>query len=68
MEVDLLLQKKTELEKRLTSIIDVELRKFYSETGFSIESVRVTFMGAPGELTRARRVYAVAYVECNISF
>lgn len=67
MDVDELLEKKSDLERRLGNILTSELSKFRNETGFSIESVYVEQLSVQ-TMGEKRPVYITGNVSCKIAF
>jgi hypothetical protein len=67
MEVNELLEKKAELERRLGNIITSELSRFRNETGFSIESVCVDQVSVQTK-DEKRPTYITGNVSCKIAF
>lgn len=65
--IDKLLEKKSELEKRLGNIIASELSKFHDETGFSIESVHVEQLSVQ-TMGEKHPTYITGNVSCKIAF
>jgi hypothetical protein len=67
MDVDELLEKKSELERRLGNILTSELSKFRNETGFYIESVYVEQLSVQ-TMGEKRPAYITGAVSCKIAF
>jgi hypothetical protein len=66
MENDELLNKKSALEIKLSTIISEETAKFYETTGFSIEAIDIEQIDVTsrGEM---RRTYITGKVSCSIA-